>query len=199
MQEIEMKLRIRDETQLRSKLKQLGGVHLINLHHTDRYYDKYEPEKSFELTDEALRLRQSLEYLIDTNELTNTHNDLTYKGAKLPGVIKSRKELICEILHPDQMDGILVSLGFIMRCKLEKHREVWAITFQRTNIEILIDVVEGLPGLFMEAEIMVERGQEFARQRATQTLLALLSELGYTEEDSIRESYLELYLAQQTT
>ena len=198
MLEIEMKIHIRDEQQLRDQLQVLGATKIINLEHIDRYYDRPASQTSFALTDEALRLRQSSEHDPTTWEILRVKNDLTYKGPKEPGVIKSRKELICEITHPNEMDGILISLGYIMRCKIEKHREVFHLRYQEKNIEILIDRVEGLTGAFMEAEIMVDL-KEFdleneAKITATTILLQLLHELHYTETDSIIESYLELYL-----
>ncbi|MHA1522225.1 MAG: class IV adenylate cyclase [Promethearchaeota archaeon] len=199
MLEVEMKIQIRDEQQLRAQLQELGATKIVNLEHIDRYYDRPTSQTSFALTDEALRLRRSSESDPTTSEILRLKNDLTYKGPKEPGVIKSRKEIICEISHPDELDGILISLGYIMRCKIEKHREVFHVLYQDKEIEILIDRVEGLTGTFMEAEIMVDSkdlgSRDEEKNLATTILLQLLHELHYAEADSIIESYLELYIA----
>ncbi|MCF2142008.1 MAG: class IV adenylate cyclase [Candidatus Lokiarchaeota archaeon] len=214
MLEVEMKIRVRDEQALRQKLKELGALQIAHLHHIDKYFDTQPPRESFAKTDEALRLRMSEETILSDTPSSKTNIDLTYKGPKEPGIIKTRREIICMVQNEKSMEEILTAVGFVMRCQVEKHRDVFSLQYQDKHIEILIDHIEKLPGAFMEAEIMVSDAKDEynlsqnqnqslkqdenqkinEKQVATNILLDLLQELGFSEKDSIRQSYLELVL-----
>ena len=121
----------------------------------DKYFDTQPPRESFAKTDEALRLRMSEETILSDTPSSKTNIDLTYKGPKEPGIIKTRREIICMVQNEKSMEEILTAVGFVMRCQVEKHRDVFSLQYQDKHIEILIDHIEKLPGAFMEAEIMV--------------------------------------------
>ncbi|WP_457558064.1 class IV adenylate cyclase [Candidatus Harpocratesius sp.] len=210
MLEVEMKIRVRDEKALRQKLKKLGAIQVAHLHHIDKYFDTQPPRESFAMTDEALRLRISEETILSENPSNKINVDLTYKGPKEPGIIKTRREIICIVQNEKSMEEILTAVGFLMKCQVEKHRDVFSLQYQDKHIEILIDHIEKLPGVFMEAEIMVSdekdendlsinleqnrKENNKKKQEASNLLVKLLKELGFSELDSIRQSYLELVL-----
>lgn len=231
MLEVEVKIKIRDENEVRRKLIELGARPKFHLHHIDKYFDKNPPNPSFARSDEALRLRISEETPIaeESSTLNSQETikkiDLTYKGPKEPGVVKTRKEIICKLDESEAMEQILTSVGFFLRCTVEKHRDVFDVQYSpliqakntisdhpnhhesenisKVPIEVLIDHVDGLPGAYLEAEIMVPGTREDYskthtvvedKDQATEILLEFLGELGYSGSDSIRESYLELVL-----
>jgi len=66
---------------------------------TDIYYNS--PCRDFGKTDEALRLRNEGGQIF-----------LTYKGKKLDAMSKTRKEVEVEVAGFDNMEDVLLSLGF---------------------------------------------------------------------------------------
>lgn len=195
MFEVEIKIKIQDPDATRSNILALGGKKLYNMEHTDVYYNAPKVLGDFAKSDEALRLRKTV--LIDhiTNLTIKEEHDVTYKGPKLDKILKTRVEHVARVLDPDKIDAIFVALGFIKVITIPKHREVFEITFEDKNIEVLIDVVEGLPGHYLEAEMMAK---EKAEMETTQRhILKFIQAIGYNEHDSIRQSYLELVLGMQ--
>ncbi|MHA1775862.1 MAG: hypothetical protein DRO88_10260 [Promethearchaeia archaeon] len=225
MLEVEVKIKIRGEDEVRRKLKELGAKPSVHLHHIDKYFDSLHPNRSFALSDEALRLRISEEFPIaqrnaemgstPQNHYANIASeaikriDLTYKGPKESGVVKSRKEIICNLDNSEAMEKILTSIGFFLRCIIDKHRDVFKIQYSSSievPIEVLVDHVEGLSGAYLEAEIMVPSTMEeidktnnavMDKDRATEILLDFIGKLGYSASDSITKSYLEMVLEKE--
>ena len=190
MFEVEIKLKIREISDFRTKLKELNATHHLNLEHIDRYYNLPEQWGNFALTDEALRLRTTREFGIkNTALLTETH-DITYKGPKLDKKIKARIEHVCHLVEVDKMDAILFALGFQKVTTIAKKREVYTLSFQGHLIECLIDEVEGLEGWYFEAEIMAK--DKAGMDSAKEILRCLVDSLDYQESDCIVDSYLEL-------
>ncbi|MHA1648549.1 MAG: class IV adenylate cyclase, partial [Promethearchaeota archaeon] len=209
MLEIEIKIKLVSPTETREVLEKLGGRHTLNLEQIDTYYNSPEAMGDFAISDEALRLRQTLEKHAETGVTQKTNYDITYKGPKMDSTVKSRIEHVCHIMEPDKIDAILQALHFRKVITLHKNREVYQIEFHDKIIECLIDQIEGLDGYYFEAEIMAdeskiesmdskksEKDQENKKNidQANQIILDLVGELGYSEKDSILESYLELVL-----
>ncbi|UYP47386.1 hypothetical protein NEF87_003671 [Candidatus Lokiarchaeum ossiferum] len=196
MFEMEIKLKITNIEELRSKLSSLDHSHPVDLHHTDRYYNLPPTIGDFAKTDEALRLRSSIEKHPVSHEIIKECHDLTYKGPKLDKTVKSRIEHVCHVVEAHQMDEILLALGYQKVISVKKQREVHEIIFDGHPIECLIDQIEHLDGLYFEAEMMV--GSEEEMSATKQILLNFVNYLGYTEQDTIVESYLELVLSKLT-
>lgn len=114
MFEVEQKYRVGDEPALRERLSRLGAVPGGRETHVDTYYNH--PCRDFATTREALRIRR-----IDGRPR------ITYKGVKLPGDIKARRELEWP-LDPGDPDGdnaeeLLRLLGFREVAVVRKRRE----------------------------------------------------------------------------
>jgi adenylate cyclase class 2 len=189
MFEVEVKVRIPDVAGVRSGLLGLGAVHHLTLEQRDTYFD----DRRHHLAggDQALRLRVTREYS-PGGEFQREHADVSYKGPKLDQVSKTRVEHVAGTPDPVAMRAILVGIGFTNEYEMVKRRELYTLTSENTPIEFLVDRVEGLPGYFLEAEIVVPEASQMAD--AQRTLWGNLHPLGFTEADSIRESYLELHV-----
>ena len=174
------------------QLDKLGATKLLRLQQTDSYYNAPKSLKDFEETDESLRIRTTEEYNPTESKKHTVKHDITYKGAKLDTKVKARIEHICYIQDPEAMDQILKALEFRKVVTLIKDRQVFTLTFQEKKLEILLDQIEGLEGNYLEAEIMAESSIE--QKQAKEILLKFIKNLGYMANDSILQSYLELYL-----
>ena len=86
--EVEVKASVKDFSGVREKLIQIGAVKIKKEHQRDVYFNA--PHKDFGVTDEALRIREIPE---------NGENRiiLTYKGAKMDDVSKTRKEIEVDV------------------------------------------------------------------------------------------------------
>jgi len=192
MYETEIKIKLRDDSETRKKLLQMGAQFKYFMHNSDKYYNFLSAGKDFAKTDEALRLRSTI--LMDplSKQKIEEKHDLTYKGPKLNTSVKTRIEYESEVQNADMIHKIIGALGFDLVIEIPKEREVFEIMFDTTHYTVLIDKIEGLSGYYLEAEIMVP--EEKAIPEAKQKLVHFVSKLGYTETDSIRESYLELVM-----
>ena len=184
MIEVEVKVHIEDTDALESKLEEIGARLVQVERQVDQYYNA--PDRDFRITDEALRMRRTI--ITSGGKVSGGKADscptITYKGAKLDGTTKSREEIAISIDDPDSMHLLLTSLGYTTYGSVVKTRRRYGLGDYTPSI----DVVEGL-GLFMELECGADE-ENFDERRAG--LIALLNRLGFSEEDSIRESYLEL-------
>ncbi len=192
MFEMEIKLKIKNLAELRTQLTKLEHKHPLNLTHVDRYYNLPLHVGDFAKTDEALRLRSSTEINPISHEILMERHDLTYKGPKLDQTVKSRIEHVSHILAPVEMDNILLALGYRKVLSVEKQREVHEVVFKDHPIECLIDRVEHLKGVYFEAEIVVPSEQDMPATK--KNLIDFIRYLGYSESDTIVESYLELVI-----
>jgi adenylate cyclase, class 2 len=192
MFEVEIKIKIRSKEETQKILAKLGAKLKYLMKNVDIYYNYPKEVRDFSQTDEALRLRTTFLYDPKTKQLINEQHDLTYKGPKMDPKVKTRVEYVCNLKDHEEMDKIIIALGFNKVITIPKNREVYDIDFKNINYEVLIDDIEGLPGIYLEAELMVAQKEELVSGR--QKLFTLIKELGYQEQDSIRKSYLELIL-----
>ncbi|NTV90958.1 MAG: class IV adenylate cyclase [Clostridiales bacterium] len=145
---------------------------------TDTYFSA--PDRDFRETDEALRIRSAM-------NLSDSKVDayVTYKGKKLDGISKTRKEYETGIDDPDTMRKLLEVLGYKAVHTVRKKR--WYFT--KGDYTACIDEVEGL-GCFLELEKIVDAEDD--RNEVVENLMTLLGELGIDKERLTRKSYLEL-------
>ncbi len=192
MLEVEVKFKIRDNGEFEENLKKLGANYETDIEHTDTYYNLPEGLRNFAKTDEALRLRRIREFDIRIQETIQEtiSADLTYKGPKIDTETKTRKEIVTPIEDPIAMEGILQSLGFRPILTLGKNRRLYSIMRENFHIEILIDKIDHLPGYFSEFEILASDKDEM--DKGKKIIFDLMEEIGYSKEDSILTSYLEL-------
>jgi adenylate cyclase, class 2 len=167
MLEIEIKSRCEDHAVVIGRLRSMGALHKETRHERDLYLNH--PARDFRSTDEALRLRQVGETAV-----------LTYKGPRLGGESKTRREEEVAVSGYETMLGILTLLGFTRSWTITKERDV----FMMGDIEICIDRVDDL-GDFVELEKKgVDRGP------IEKELFRLAAELGLDRFE--KKSYLEL-------
>ena len=63
MIEVEIKVAISNPESLKENLKKLNGEYIISLDHEDTYFNMPKKLRNFKKTDEALRLRKSIELI----------------------------------------------------------------------------------------------------------------------------------------
>ena len=176
--EVEIKLPVKDRSKLLRKLDEIGVRWTDKEKQVDTYFQH--PMRSFEATDEALRLRQRT--LMPSNQgahegLVTLESELTYKGPKIDPTTKTRVEYSTGILDFEKARAIFLSLGF---------SDVATVTKERTyceydQITLSIDDVEGL-GTFTELELVVEGEGAVEAARSQILTLRILRYCLHSEE-----------------
>ncbi|MHA1319962.1 MAG: class IV adenylate cyclase [Promethearchaeota archaeon] len=157
MIEVEIKVKIADPNLLRKMFINLNGVYKLSLHHKDVYFNMPKGLRDFKKTDEALRLRKSIEFNRDnTTNIQKINHFITYKGKKIDKTTKTREEIEVKIDEIEDMKNLLKILGFREVFTVIKERELYDFTFQDTRIEALIDYLPILEQYFVEVEILAE-------------------------------------------
>jgi len=191
MIEVEIKVAISNLGLLKEKLKTLNGKYVISLDHEDIYFNMPRRLRDFKKTDEALRLRKSIEFNKNNKEnSTLTRSFITYKGKKIDQTTKTREEIEVEIKNLEKMKKLFENLGFREILTVKKERELYEFNFKNEKIEILIDFLPFLNQHFMEVEVIVESKKEVPLVK--DKLFEFLKKFGISKIDSIRESYLEI-------
>jgi adenylate cyclase class 2 len=180
MFEVEQKFHIDDLADLEKRLREIGAVEQSSQQHIDTYYNH--PSRDFAETREALRIRR-----VDGVPM------VTYKGTKLPGKVKARRELEWR-LDPGDPDGtkmeeLFQMLGFRRVAAVSKRRRCYQMPVESADIGVMIDQVDSL-GLFAEIELIANESSEIeiARGRIGQ----LGERLGLHRAES--RSYLRMIL-----
>jgi len=185
--EVEVKIPIENRTSVEEALHRIGAQRLNSETQVDVYFDH--PVRVFQETDEALRLR-SRHPDVEGDEPDNTifpPYELTYKGPKLESRSKSRVELSVHISNIDSARSILESLGFKHVATISKRRVFYTVD----SITVSVDDVEDV-GLFLELERVVTSRRDM--NPALDMIFDLIERLGLDSNNSIRTSYLELFL-----
>jgi adenylate cyclase class 2 len=185
--EVEVKVSIRSPAATEQALLRLGAVKTNIETQIDTYFNH--PCRSFEDTDEALRLRdrKSIDLATIPDDLHAGMIEMTYKGPKLDTSTKTRYEMSVGISGTGSAQSILEHLGFTLIATVKKERTFFSVG----DMVVSIDLVEHL-GSYLEAERIV--GAKDKIPEAREEIFQFLAQLGLHREDSIRESYLELYL-----
>ena len=163
--EVEVKFRYKEGVE--EKVRSIADFVIEKLEE-DVYFNH--PCRDFAATDEALRVRRDVEGI-----------KMTYKGPKLDSETKSREEIKLNVDDFETTIAILRKLGFKEVRTIKKIRRI----YRAGSAIICIDEVEGL-GRFVEIEV------ESESLEAKERLFEIASVLGYSRNESIVESYLEL-------
>ena len=127
MLEVEQKFRVDEEAKLLSCLEAIGAVADTTEIHEDIYYAH--PARDFRQTTEALRIR-----------VVNGVPMITYKGPKLPGSMKVRKELEWRLDPGDpcgrQTMEMLDLLGFKPVANVRKSRNVFRLSESHLTVAV---------------------------------------------------------------
>ncbi len=180
MFEVEQKYRVEELNDLRRQLDQLGATAGNPQQHSDTYYNH--PSRDFSETGEAFRIRR-----------INGVPLITYKGTKLPGQIKARRELEWRLdpgdPNGDQTAELLLIMGFRQVKTVLKERQPFSFAGEFAPITVVIDRVEKI-GDFAELEQIV--AEKDAIESARQQILQLSGQLGLRTPE--RHSYLEMLI-----
>ena len=193
MIEVEIKAKISDPEDIREKFKAKNGIYIISLQHEDTYFNMPEKLRDFRKTDEALRIRKSIESedRFESSE-SNINYYLTYKGKKLDSLTKTRKELELSVSNGEVMKEMLNLLGFREVLTVVKDRELYELHYKDKVILALIDYIPILNEYFIEVELITESTENLEDSR--DLLFEFLSSINIKREESIKKSYLELIL-----
>jgi adenylate cyclase, class 2 len=177
--EVEQKFHLANEEAFVERLHSIGGVELRHEINEDHYFNH--PAKDFAQTREALRVR-----------MINGRGYVTYKGPKMPGLIKARRELEW-CLGSDDCDGtkmrsLLTVLDFRPVAVVKKTRRVFSIA-NHPQMTIVLDNVEGL-GKFIEIETICDDLSEV--ESARNRVLELAQQLKLDRPEP--RSYLSMLL-----
>lgn len=178
--EIEQKFHVDDLPCLENRLTELEAVEQRIEQHSDSYYNH--PSRDFRETKEALRIRR-----VDGVPM------ITYKGPKMPGLIKARQE--CEWrLDPGDPDGfsteeLLQILGFRPVAIVRKTRRCFSLPGEMADFGVVIDSVQFV-GTFAEVELVVAEANEI--ELARERIADLSSHLGLVRDEP--RSYLTMLL-----
>jgi adenylate cyclase class 2 len=191
--EVEQKYVVSDSSNLLARLATAGFTCVRTEEHTDVYFRH--PCRDFRLTDEAFRLRQ-----------VGHEGCVTYKGKRLPGVIKTRREIELTVGQADwqQWHEMLELLGFEPLPAVRKQRQVYlpgeampqdgvAEQLEKTamnGIQVLLDEVQQL-GSFAEIELIVTEAERM--DAAHRQIAELARQLGLNQVQP--KSYLSQLLA----
>lgn len=190
--EAEVKIEVDNLEAVERQLVSIGAELKNSEKQVDLYYNH--PCRDYSVTDEALRLRRRI--LAKTgHENTDLEDfpiiEITYKGPKLDKTTKTRVESSVGVDSLENAKSILSSLGFIEVASIEKQRIFYRYGDLTIGLDNVLDV-----GCFVEIERMVTEADLV--EAARKELLDLVERIGYNSKDSIRESYLELYLAKKS-
>ncbi len=175
MIEVEVKAIVKDFEEVRKNLTKIGAVKIKTEHQSDVYYNA--PHKDFGETDEALRIRQ-------IPENGKKRVILTYKGAKLDNVSKTRKEIEVDVSDAEKTSLILENLNFRKAASVKKNRDIYHIK----EFIITLDTVKDV-GTYVEIE--TEASEDEDTSESIKKIFDIYKQLGI-EEGFERRSYLEL-------
>lgn len=176
MIEVEVKAHApHDQGALEDKLIKIGARRVKEEFQEDIYFNA--PHRDFAQTDEALRIRKVTD---DTSEKIF----ITYKGAKMDEISKTRKEVEVGVEDSDKVADIFKSLSFRPVATVRKNRIIYTLE----DLIITLDEVHGV-GHFVEIEKEMEEGSD--TQEALDEIFATYSKIGI-EDGFERRSYLEL-------
>ena len=186
MLEVELKAALSPEqaATLPAAVRELHFMEQGTVQETDVYFNA--PDRDFQKSDEALRLRTVVTLPEGTAQTL-----VTYKGAKLDKTSSTRRELETAVEDFETMRQFFCALGYKPVFPVKKTRR----SFTYGAKTVCLDSVDGL-GDFMELETVLPDGSD--RETAVQELLVLLDTLGVSREALTRKSYLELLMASAT-
>jgi len=191
MIEVEIKVKISNPEKMRKQFREYNGKYKFSLVHEDIYFNMPKGLRDFKKTDEALRLRKSIEFNKKNKDIKQKVTYfLTYKGKKIDDTTKTREELEVKIEKIDKMRDLFKNLGFREIFTIKKERELYEFRLNKFQIEVLIDFIPILKQHFIEVEVLLDNRKDL--ELTKKKLFKFLERFGISKQESIRESYLEL-------
>ena len=191
MIEVEIKVQISNPKIMKKMFEENDGIYKLSLIHEDTYFNMPEGVRDFKKSDEALRVRKSIEYHKENRKNTEKlMHYFTYKGKKIDIMTKTRKEIELKIENIEKMKEILKELGFHEIFTVKKERELYNFYYKNHQIDALIDYLPILNQYFIEVEILANTKDNINAYQ--EILFDFLTLFGIKRRDSITKSYLEL-------
>lgn len=175
MIEVEVKARAPNLDEIEEKVVQIGACRMREEYQEDVYFNA--PHRDFAQTDEALRIRK-------IKSGNSEEIFITYKGAKMDKISKTRKEIEVAVEDPLKVADIFQNLSFRPVATVRKNR----IIYTMGELIITLDEVQGV-GSFVEIEKETEEGED--TKEALDEIFATYSKIGINDGFE-RSSYLEL-------
>lgn len=175
MIEVEVKAKVKDFSSIKEKLDGMGAEKFKDEYQSDTYFNA--PDRDFGVTDEALRIRE-------IPENSGKRFILTYKGAKMDDLSKTRQEVEVDITDSERMALILTNLGFRKAAVVTKDRAIYNLN----EFIITLDTVHGA-GTYVEIETAVNEGEDTTD--SLNKIFEIYKTMGI-EDGFERRSYLEL-------
>jgi adenylate cyclase class 2 len=167
--EIEAKMRVRDLSVVRDRLKATGAVSAGSVVELNTFFDT--EDRSLLAADQGLRLR------VNRNTADGTERYIiTYKGPRQHGQLKSREENELTVTSDRDAIALLRCLGFKQVISFEKRRESWKLG----GCSVELDELPFL-GTFVEIEGPSE-----------EAVLKVRTNLNLGDEPVVRASYIAL-------
>jgi predicted adenylyl cyclase CyaB len=164
MEEIEIKIAVKDTKTVSEKLRKLGFRIAVG-RHRERNYLFDDEARSLQNAGKLLRVRK-----------TPSSQTLTYKGPiSAASKLKHREEIECRVEDADVLIRILQEVGFRIHTEYSKYRTV----FEGEGFNISLDETEA--GNYLEVE-----------GPSDEEITKLGEKLGYSEKDFVRRTYAEL-------
>ncbi len=160
---------------LEEKLVEIGARRVGEEFQEDVYFNA--PHRDFAQTDEALRIRK-------VTDESSEKIFITYKGAKMDEVSKTRKEVEVGVEDSYKVADIFKSLSFRPVATVRKNRTIYTLK----DLVITLDEVQKV-GSFVEIEKEIEEGED--TKEALDEIFATYSKIGINDGFE-RRSYLEL-------
>jgi adenylate cyclase, class 2 len=175
MIEVEVKAHAPNLDEIEEKIVEIGACRVREEYQEDVYFNA--PHRDFAQTDEALRIRK-------TKSGNSEEIYITYKGAKMDKISKTRKEIEVAVEDPLKVADIFQNLSFRPVATVRKNR----IIYTMGELIITLDEVQGV-GSFVEIEKETEEGED--TKEALDEIFATYSKIGINDGFE-RSSYLEL-------
>ena len=183
MKEIELKAQYDSSKrpELEQHLKKQGFQEIRSFTQQDEYFNH--PERDFQKTDEALRIRRE-----QHNDGTS-HCCITYKGANDSHIGQSRRELETRVEDEHKMRQILQALGFQSVAEVKKRRK----EYKKEDLTVCLDELDGL-GSYVEIEVVLPETETGSESATENRLREFLSELSFVQPVLEPLTYLELVM-----
>jgi adenylate cyclase class 2 len=167
--EIEVRAKIKDIAAMKATLE--AEAEFLGSSEEDDLYLRHENDIRQTV---IFRIRRKESGAVFTVKGKSSGDDTAWPDVDLP------------LVHPDDLEDLLLQGGYIQVVRIEKRR----LTFQARNFEINLDIINDL-GNFIEIE---GRGSNEERYSVEQAISRFLVYLGITESDIIRKGYVPLML-----
>ncbi|MEL9940258.1 MAG: class IV adenylate cyclase [Ignisphaera sp.] len=180
MLEVEVKLRVGNLEEIEKRLLDLGAKLIDIVNETDYYVD-LRPCIDLRSKDMALRIRESMSLLSNSRRC-----ELTFKGSRIGGYPKARKEIVVEVDSAEKLLEIFKDLGFSKTYTVSKSRRIYRLG----SFKIFLDNVKEL-GSFIEIE--ADNPEPQSLDTLASEMKRLLSAIGVFGEPE-EKTYLEMLL-----